>query len=140
MIAAMAVLVLTMGCGGGADEASQGAANHVGEAKQAVETAYGDAEKAVDEMVADGEQIVNAAVTATNTLTGTSGCGHCDFKLGDSCSAAMKTADGKIYVLDGVDPESELFKERMKGHEITVKGEIQIVDGQPHMEVGSFHM
>ena len=38
-------------------------------------------------------------------LTGTLGCGHCTFHKTSSCAAALKVADGKIYVIDNATPE-----------------------------------
>ncbi|MEI8062571.1 MAG: hypothetical protein WCH84_00740 [Verrucomicrobiota bacterium] len=37
-------------------------------------------------------------------LKGTLGCGHCQFHKTSSCAAALKTADGKIYVIDNATP------------------------------------
>ena len=41
---------------------------------------------------------------ATVDLQGTLGCGHCTFHKTSSCAAALKTADGKIYVIDNATP------------------------------------
>ncbi len=40
----------------------------------------------------------------TVELKGTLGCGHCQFHKTSSCAAALKTADGKIYVIDNATP------------------------------------
>ncbi len=40
----------------------------------------------------------------TVELKGTLGCGHCAFHKTSSCAAALKTADGKIYVIDNATP------------------------------------
>ena len=37
-------------------------------------------------------------------LKGTLGCGHCTFHKTSSCAAALKVADGKIYVIDNATP------------------------------------
>jgi hypothetical protein len=70
-------------------------------------------------------------------VTGKMGCGHCNFHIGETCSAAMQTADGKIYVIDGVAEDSEVFKNRMSGKEITVAGVVKEVDGISHIEAKS---
>ena len=46
-----------------------------------------------------------APKTETVDLTGTLGCGHCTFHKTSSCAAALKVADGKIYVIDNATPE-----------------------------------
>ena len=74
------------------------------------------------------------------TLVGTSGCGHCTFGVGQSCAAAMKAADGTLYVLDGVDPESELFKSRMDGKSLKVTGQVTQRDGLNHVAMASYEI
>jgi len=39
-------------------------------------------------------------------LAGMLGCGHCNFHTTSDCAAAMKTAKGDVYVLDGVNEGS----------------------------------
>ena len=41
---------------------------------------------------------------ASVELQGTLGCGHCTFHKTSSCAAALKVADGKIYVIDNATP------------------------------------
>lgn len=68
------------------------------------------------------------------TLAGTMGCGHCNFQVGSSCSAAMKTADGHIVIFDNVPSESEMFQKRMEGGPINVAGVISYDEsGVAHM-------
>jgi hypothetical protein len=74
------------------------------------------------------------------TLVGTSGCGHCTFGVGQSCAAAMKTADGTLYVLDGVDPESDLFKSRMDSKSLKVVGQVSQQDGLNHVAMTSYEI
>ena len=74
------------------------------------------------------------------TLVGTSGCGHCNFHKGESCSAAMKTADGNIYILDGVDHDSEMFQKRMDGIQVKVTGVVAERAGDNHVTVHSLEM
>jgi len=73
------------------------------------------------------------------TLTGTMGCGHCTFKKGTSCSSAIETADGTIYLLEGADvgQGSELFDKRMDGLTVTVTGTPMEKDGETVVTVTS---
>lgn len=73
------------------------------------------------------------------TLTGKMGCGHCTFKKGTSCSSALQTADGTIYLLEGegVGQGSELFGKRLDGPTITVTGTSMQKDGEHVVAVTS---
>jgi len=92
----------------------------------------------------------DAATTAPNTaatlapgevqLAGTLGCGHCNFHTTSECAAAMKTASGDVYVLDGVTEKSPLFENRLKGGAITVIGNVLEADGAKHVAMTSFEM
>ena len=73
-------------------------------------------------------------------LAGTLGCGHCNFHTTTECAAAMKTAGGEVYVLDGVTEKSPLFENRMKGGAITVIGKVLQGDGAKHLAMTSFEM
>ena len=74
------------------------------------------------------------------TLTGLVGCGHCNFSKTDHCSAAIQTAAGDVYVIDGVTTDSELWKlreENAKNCEVVgtvAKGE----DGLSHIKMTSY--
>jgi len=82
-----------------------------------------------------------AAATATPVaLVGTSGCGHCTFQVGTSCAAALKTADGTLYIIDGVDPESEMYKTRMDGKSLKVMGAVSEKDGLHHVAMTSYEI
>ena len=79
------------------------------------------------------------ATAASVTLTGTLGCGHCTYQKTDGCSAAMKTADGIVYILDGVDNHSEAYQKRMEGGDVKVVG--VVADGDPpHVTVSSIDL
>ena len=43
------------------------------------------------------------AGTELASVTGTMGCGHCAYDVTSSCSAALQTDDGFVYILEGVD-------------------------------------
>jgi hypothetical protein len=76
----------------------------------------------------------------TVTLAGTTGCGHCNFHIGDGCAAAMKTADGTIYIIDGVDHGSDLFTKRMEEKPVTVVGTVSEIDGVQHVDLTSYEL
>ncbi len=60
-------------------------------------------------------------------LKGKIGCAHCTYHKGTECGVGLKTADGKIYVLDKA--SDELMKARFKGGELKVKGTVTEKDG-----------
>ncbi|MEZ4647750.1 MAG: hypothetical protein R3E97_03010 [Candidatus Eisenbacteria bacterium] len=70
------------------------------------------------------------------TLTGNMGCGHCNFQIGNHCTAAMQTADGQIVIFDGVAEDSEMFQNRMDGAKVEVAGVVSYdADGVAHMKL-----
>jgi hypothetical protein len=74
------------------------------------------------------------------TLSGELGCGHCTYQVGTSCSAAVKTADGTVYILE-VSDSSELFTERLSGKQVTVVGSMHAHGGEEnHVTVASYEM
>jgi hypothetical protein len=105
-------------------------------------------ETSSNEVTTETERAETAAVPATQTapaegeitLTGNMGCGNCTFKTGDECTAAIKTADGVVYLLDGVEEESELFTERKSGKEIRVVGVPREEEGVRYLAVKSYEM
>ena len=103
----------------------------------------------VDASSIDADANTEAAVSHENTeantvamtVSGKVGCGHCDYKVGSSCSAAVKTESGDIVILTGVDSDDDLFRDRMSGKEITVTGtDAGIRDGHQFVTVGSYEM
>lgn len=74
------------------------------------------------------------------TLSGLVGCGHCNFQKTEHCSAAIQTAAGEVYVIDGVTTDSEIWKlreENAKNCELVgtvAKGE----DGLNHIKMTSY--
>ncbi len=80
--------------------------------------------------LADGVEMV---------LTGTSGCGHCNFHIGDSCAMGLQTADGKIYILEGpgVGAETQIWNDRMESKPLKVKGKVSERNGQAYVTVAS---
>jgi hypothetical protein len=118
------------GCqGGGGGE--QAATTHETEsaAPQATES---EAQATAEGTVAEGEMV---------TLAGTVGCGHCTFQKTDHCAAVLKTAGGQMYVIDGVEEDSDLWKERMEGSkeaEITGTVSKSEDDGLAHLNMSSY--
>jgi hypothetical protein len=86
-----------------------------------------------------------AAATATGmpvTLTGTTGCGHCTFGVATECVSAIKTATGEIYVIDGVAPDSDLFKSREEIKNIQLTGTVWKPEptGVAHVKIESYQL
>ena len=84
-----------------------------------------------------------AAQTAgtPTTLAGTLGCGHCNYEKTAECAAAIQTAGGEVYVIDGVTVPSPLWsaREARKQAQITgtvAKGE----DGLMHLAMTSYQL
>lgn len=83
---------------------------------------------------ATGAQAEMLATGTEITLNGNMGCGHCNFQIGTSCSAAMKTADGHIVIFDNVPATTEMFQKRMEGAAVTVQGVVSYdAAGVAHM-------
>mgnify|MGYP003330839761 CR=1 FL=1 len=60
-------------------------------------------------------------------LKGELGCGHCDYHKAQSCAAGLKTADGKIYLIDNA--TKEIMDARVKGAKATVTGKVTEKEG-----------
>jgi hypothetical protein len=74
-------------------------------------------------------------------LTGTLACGHCTFHKTPACAAGLQTADGKMYILDGVAEGSELFEERNSEKQVKVVGTLgEMKDQMQHVMVESYEM
>lgn len=117
--------VCLVGCQGGGEQQA------TTEETASTET-QGSHETAPAAQVTEGETV---------TLTGTVGCGHCTFGTTDHCMAAIKVASGDIYVIDGVEEDSELWKERVEGTkqaEVTGTIEKSETDGLMHVSMSSY--
>lgn len=115
-----AVALLIVGCGQASEEATQAESP----AQSATEAAQQESPKA-------------EATTASTTISGELGCGHCNYEVGESCSAAIKTASGEIYILEDA---QELFDKRFDGGTVEVAGTVVEKDGTHHMKVDSYEM
>lgn len=80
------------------------------------------------------------AQTASVTLEGTLGCGHCAHSIGTSCSAAVQTADGKVYILQEMAAGSEPFDQRFGQKTIRVTGSVVETEGVAYVKVDSYEM
>lgn len=70
-------------------------------------------------------------------LSGTMGCGHCNYQVGNSCSAALQTADGTIVIIDGVSHDDDLYKNRFDQDEVSFKGVVSYDGDQAHFKMTS---
>lgn len=122
---------LLAGCGGSSSDQAPADSNaeHAAAGDHAASDHAGNAPEA-------GQQPPAAHVIPAGTevtLTGTVGCGHCTYQIGNSCSTAMKTSDGIVWILDGIGPGNELFENRFDAGEITMAGVVSYVDGVAHL-------
>jgi len=143
ILSVISVLVLCfsiVACGGQSESSDQsaataGSAEHSESAVDATQHAEQHAEHAEEAAAA----ALSYAVGDKVELTGVAGCGHCTYHIGDGCSMAME-ADGVVYILDGIDADTEAFNQRMSGKSITVVGTLSS-DGEPaHIQVESHQM
>ena len=65
-------------------------------------------------------------------LKGTLGCGHCTFHKTSSCAAALKAADGKIYVIDNATPA--IMTAREEAASAKVSGTVTEKNGVLHIQ------
>jgi hypothetical protein len=95
-----------------------------------------------EEAPAKTEAVAAMAVNVGDelTLTGTAGCGHCNFHIAESCAMAMQVADGTIFLLDGIGEDTEAFNQRTKGMEITVIGKVTEAGDANRLAVDSYEM
>ena len=86
------------------------------------------------------ESVAAGVQTGEVEIAGTVGCGHCTYSVGESCSAAVRSADGAVYILEDVVKGDELFDERYEGKSITVRGVSVERDGVGYITVASFEL
>ena len=119
-ICAVAICFAMVGCGGEAQE----------------EVAETPAAEEIDHSGHDHAAPAEEAIT----LAGTTGCGHCNYHVTESCAAAMQTAAGDIFVIDDVDEADALWAARMEGKPVTVVGSVSDVDGVQHVTMQSYEL
>jgi hypothetical protein len=128
---AVPLLILTAGCSSRTDSSDDAAARTETDAAAETATTPAPATDMAD-APAPGTEVV---------LTGNLGCGHCTFHIGTSCAAAVQTADGGIYILRGVEQDSELFQQRKSGKEVRVVGTVsEGEDGTRFLDLESYQM
>jgi hypothetical protein len=126
---AVLALVFALGCGSQAENSDEAAAtDHAAEAV---------ADHAADAVADHGTDAQVAAVGDAVNLTGTAGCGHCTFGKGEGCAMAMQLND-VVYILDGIDEDTEAFNERLAGNQITVAGTLSDIGDPHHIAVESY--
>lgn len=81
-----------------------------------------------------------AAQTASMTVEGQLGCGHCSHQIGTSCSAAVQTAEGKVYILEDMAAGSEPFDQRFGQKKIRVTGTVTVNEGVSTMKVTDYQL
>lgn len=108
------------------------------------ETASQAADTAADHAAATATTDVGTQVASVKTgdieIVGKLGCGHCDHAIGETCSAAVQTADGSVYILEGLGAGDELFESRYGGKEVTVRGVSVERDGVGYVTVATFDL
>jgi hypothetical protein len=120
----IAVLGLAIGCGqSGEKAADQTAANTADDHAAMDDAAEVAATPGMMEVPADAEM-------ASITVEGNMGCGHCTFHVKDSCSLAMKSTDGTVYMLEAGDQQEALMETRYDEAAVLVAGRVAEVDGQ----------
>jgi hypothetical protein len=141
-LAVLAATLWVLGCGGSAktdtaesqDAAAGGTAeSQAGETQETPAAGEGSAATgttAEGVSAAPGQIPVPAEGTIEHaSLSGKLGCGHCTFHVKDSCTLAMKTDDGAVYIVDAGPRQEELFKVRYDEPAVLVAGHIEDVDG-----------
>jgi hypothetical protein len=126
LISLLAIFALAACSSGGSDDAS-----HESPA-ETTETAAEAPTEAAAEVV--------SVQTGEVELAGKLGCGHCNHQIGDSCSAAVQTADGAIYILEGMGEGDAPFDQRFEGKQITVRGTAVDRDGVGYVTVAGFDL
>lgn len=111
-----------------------------GSQDQAAEPAANQATEATTPTTETTDMAAPAVMTGEIEIAGTLGCGHCTHSIGESCSAAVQTADGAIYILEGVAAGDELFEDRYSGKTVTVRGTAVERDGVGYVTVAGFDL
>jgi hypothetical protein len=88
----------------------------------------------------EAEATTVAVLTGDVAISGKLGCGHCTHGIGDGCSAAVQTADGAIYILEGMAEGEAPFDQRFDGKQISVSGTSVERDGVGYITVASFDL
>jgi len=121
-LTALCAILLFAGCGGNSGNDQEAAHEAANEATQ-------ESAALVAPASYDGEAV---------TLEGSLGCGHCTHHIGTSCSAALETADGTVYILDGMKEGDAPFDQRFDGLTLKVVGQTAMNGDTHFVKVESF--
>lgn len=127
-LALFCALIFFAGCGG-SGSGEQQAADDKTTAQQEAHEAANEASSGALHAPASYDGI------EATTLTGTLGCGHCTHQMGTGCSAALQTADGTVYILDGMGAGDMPFDERFSGAQLKVVGQVAENEGTHFVKV-----
>ncbi|MBK8233625.1 MAG: hypothetical protein IT349_06005 [Candidatus Eisenbacteria bacterium] len=133
--AGLLAMVMAAGCGGGAETKHDSAAAKSAPAQHQAAPPAGNPGHTAVTQAAGGAA---GAMGAEMVLTGTTGCGHCNFHKTEACAVGLETADGHFYVIDNVGEDTELWNSRFAGKKMTVKGSVAAKDGLDHVQMASF--
>ena len=114
ILVAGGVLGLLLGCGGSAEKADQ--------AETQAESTPAETQTADTRTPASTEM-------AQATVQGKLGCGHCTYDAINTCSLALKTADGEIMLIEAGDRQEELMAVRYDQPEVKIDGRVTEVEG-----------
>ena len=127
MLIGVVVLGLAVGCGQGGEQAGEQAADQTA----AVADDHAGMDDAAEVAATPGTMEVPAdAEMAAITVEGNLGCGHCTFHAKETCSLAMKSTDGTVYMLETGDQQESLMETRYDEAAVLVAGRVAEVDGQ----------
>lgn len=132
---ALMVLALLAGCGGNTAENASQTEDMQADSQTAMTETDGHEGHAHTQEAGGTE-----AETASVTMNGTLGCGHCSYHLTETCAPAMKAEDGVVYILESDKDRAELMDHRLDNPEIKVAGRVAEVDGQKVIYTDSVEM
>jgi hypothetical protein len=135
LISLLALFALAACSSGGSDTATQEAT----QTPAVTETAT-PSDVPADVPATTTETAAATVQTGEIEIAGTVGCGHCAHSSGETCSAAVQTADGAVYILEGVGEGDVPFEQRFDGKSITVHGDSVERDGVGYVTVASFEL
>ena len=78
----------------------------------------------------EAKEVTSKEITATGEVV----CAHCDLKVVKKCNKAIKTKDGKAYLLAG-DKVKAFFKVNKDAKKVTATGTTSDKDGKIYMAV-----
>jgi hypothetical protein len=64
------------------------------------------------------------------SFEGKLGCGRCTYEKSTTCSPAVQTADGEVYMIEAGARQDELSTHRLDRPEVKISGRVSEVNGQ----------